>query len=278
MGLWLVRVGEGHAHGHVFHAGDRHNGPAAGLVHRRFLVAIKGKDLVDAGGPDAAIPPHHNHGSAQVKTAAAHLAGPQAAQIRRIVDGGDLKLQGALRIARRRRHVPHDHFADGVHVCALGRVAEAVERIAALGRGIDHREVQNFVRCAQSDQQIEHLIHRPVGPGRRLVDLVHHQKNREPGSQRLFHHKKGLGHGALLGVDQEYRAVGHAQHPLHLTAEIGVAGRIDDVDLIPAVTVGAVFGGNGDTALAFQFHGIHQAFRHLLVVAKHAALAEELVN
>jgi hypothetical protein len=98
------------------------------------------------------------------------------------------------------------------------------------------------------------------------------------GGQSLLDHEKGLGHGALLGIDQQHRSVGHAQHPFHLAAEIRMTGGVDNVDEIVPEPVGAVFRGNGYAPLPFKVHGIHQPFGNLLVVAEHAALAEKLVD
>ncbi len=39
-----------------------------------------------------------------------------------------------------------------------------------------------------------------------------------------------------------------------------------------------VFRGNGNTALPFQVHGVHQPLGHLLIVAEHAALPEKLIH
>ena len=49
--------------------------------------------------------------------------------------------------------------------------------------------------------------------------------------ERLLEHEAGLRHGAFGGIDQQQHAVHHVHHALDLAAEIGVAGRVDDVDL-----------------------------------------------
>ena len=49
--------------------------------------------------------------------------------------------------------------------------------------------------------------------------------------ERLAEDELGLGHRPLEGVDQHEGAVGHLERPLDLAAEVGVAGRVDDVDL-----------------------------------------------
>jgi len=150
--------------------------------------------------------------------------------------------------------------------------------MSLLGRGIDQGKIEGGLRRLQADHQVEDLVHGPVAAGGRLVDFVDHHQQGQPGGQGLLDHEIGLGHGALLGVDQQHGAVGHAQHPFHLTAEVGMAGGIDDVDQVITELVGTVFRGDGDTALPFQVHAVHQAFGHLLVVAKHAAVMEELVH
>ena len=48
--------------------------------------------------------------------------------------------------------------------------------------------------------------------------------------QRLAGHELGLRHRAFGRIDQQDDAVDHRQDALDLAAEIGVAGRVDDVD------------------------------------------------
>ena len=72
-------------------------------------------------------------------------------------------------------------------------------------------------------------------------------------------------------------------HALHLAAEIGVAGRVDDVDLDLLLDRiadgdGRVLGQDGDAALALQVVGVHDALGHLLVVAEDVRLSEQAVD
>jgi hypothetical protein len=55
--------------------------------------------------------------------------------------------------------------------------------------------------------------------------------------KRLFKHEPGLRHRALGGVNQQEDAVRHRQHALDFAAEVGVAGRVDQVDLGDRSTV-----------------------------------------
>jgi len=80
---------------------------------------------------------------------------------------------------------------------------------------------------AQIDEQVEDLVDHF---GRALfdpVDLVDHEDRLQAVLERLAQHEAGLGHHALdRAGEQEYR-VDHAEHPLHLAAEIGVTGGVD---------------------------------------------------
>src|SRR6185312_3501023 len=63
-----------------------------------------------------------------------------------------------------------------------------------------------------------------------------------------------------------------------LTAEIGVAGGIDDIDLSVAPMHRGALGENGDAALFFEIVGIHRAFGDALVLAVGAGLLQQLVH
>jgi hypothetical protein len=57
-----------------------------------------------------------------------------------------------------------------------------------------------------------------------------------------------------------------------------VARRINNIDPVILVPERAVFRRNGNPALFLQVHGVHDPFGHGLVISKHAALFEKLVN
>ena len=83
---------------------------------------------------------------------------------------------------------------------------------------------------------------------------------------------------AFARVHQQHDAIDHLEGALHLAAEIGVAGRVDNIDFCAGIEHGRVLGKNGDTALAFQIVRVHDALGDGLVVAEGAALAEHGVN
>ena len=149
---------------------------------------------------------------------------------------------------------------------------------SSLGRSVDHGKIEDTVRGIETIEQAEDLIHRPIATRRRLVDFIDHHQDGETRCQGLLDHEESLRHRTFLGINQEHRAVRHAQHPLHLTAKVGMTGGVDDIDLIVPVDVRSVFRGDGDTALTLKIHGIHEPLRHLLIVTKHTALSEQLID
>ena len=97
-------------------------------------------------------------------------------------------------------------------------------------------------------------------------------------SSRPSQHEARLRQRAFGGVDQQERAVGHHQRALDLAAEVGVAGRVDDVDLHVLVANAAVLRENRDAALALEIVRVHHALGDRLVVAKDAGLPEHVVD
>jgi hypothetical protein len=58
-------------------------------------------------------------------------------------------------------------------------------------------------------------------------------------------------------LDEQDHAIDHRQAALDLTAEVGVAGCVDDVDGHPAVPDRGVLGQDRDALFPFQVAGVH---------------------
>ena len=100
----------------------------------------------------------------------------------------------------------------------------------------------------------------------------------EPKRKRLAGHELGLRHRPFGRVDQQDHAVDHATDPLDLGAEVGVARRVDDVDVRAVPFDRRALGENGDPALLFEVVRIHRPLLDTLVVAERARLAKKLVD
>ena len=126
----------------------------------------------------------------------------------------------------------------------------------------------------RSYTSFEHLLRARVG----AVDLVDDDDGRELGLERLGEDEARLRQRAFGGVDQQQDAVDHLERALDLAAEVGVAGRVDDVDLVAVVVERGVLGEDGDAALALQVVGVHDALGDRLVGAEGAGLAQHGVD
>ncbi len=96
--------------------------------------------------------------------------------------------------------------------------------------------------------------------------------------ERLAEHEARLRHRSVERIDDEQNAVDHAQNALDLATEVGVAGRVDDVDLGPVPAHRRVLGQDRDSALALERIGIHHALDDDLIIAECAGLPEHLVH
>ncbi|CPY82565.1 Uncharacterised protein [Mycobacteroides abscessus] len=126
----------------------------------------------------------------------------------------------------------------------------------------------------------DHLGDTGVG----TVGLVDDQNHRQVRGESLAQHEPGLRQRALGGVDQQQHAVDHRQAALHLAAEIGVAGGVDDVDdrhrAIRVVAVHrGVLGQDGDALFLLQVTGVHQALNGVITsVRERTRLFEHRVD
>ena len=151
-------------------------------------------------------------------------------------------------------------------------------RSARLGDGVEHGKIELRFFGVEVDEQIvdlvQHFLRARVG----AVDLVDDHDGRQLGFERLGQHVARLRQRAFGGVDQQHDAVDHLERALHFAAEVGVAGRVDDVDLAAVEVDGRVLGEDGDAALALELVRVHHALGHLLVGAKGAGLAQHGVD
>ena len=93
-----------------------------------------------------------------------------------------------------------------------------------------------------------HLVRAAVG----LVDLVDDHDRLQTEFDSLLQHETSLRHWTFEGIDQKQHAVGHVQDTLHLTAKVGVARGVDDVDLHVLVAHRHILRKDSDAAFAFE--------------------------
>ena len=240
-------------------AGERH-GPAR-LDGAGRVVGLLANDADPLAHPDRAVPdPPDRH--------------PPDVLVRRQVRDEQLE-RVARRVARRRRDVDQD-VEEGPEVRA--RLVEVGRRRAGLGVRVDDREVDLVVVGAEVDEQLVDGVEDLRRPGVAAVDLVDRHDDRQAARHRLLEDVAGLRQRAFRRVDEEQHAVDHEQRSLHLAAEVGVAGRVDDVQADAVVIDGRLLREDRDPLLALEVAGIQDAVDELLVRPERAGLAEHRVD
>ena len=174
-------------------------------------------------------------------------------------------------------HVPDHQIEQRRHALILRPVGGG-RHPAFLGRAVEDGEIELFLAGIERGEQIEDLVHDHRRPRIRPIHLVDHHDGLEADLERLGHDELGLRQRTLGGVHQDQRPVHHIEDALHLAAEIGVAGRVDDVDAGAVPVDRGHLGENGDAAFALQVVGIHRALRHPLVLAEGAGLLQQPVD
>ena len=164
----------------------------------------------------------------------------------------------------------------GVEVARADVVGEP--GVAGAAAGVERREVELLVVGVEVEEQFENLVEDFGGAGVGAVDLVDDDDRPEAERERLAGDELGLRHRPFGGVDQQDHAVDHRQDALDLGAEIGVAGRVDDVDVGAVPVDRRALGEDGDPALLLEVGRIHRPLLDALVVAEGAGLAEQLVD
>ena len=130
---------------------------------------------------------------------------------------------------RRRGHVRDEQLEQRPQVLALDALLE--RRPAGARVRVDDRELDLLVVGVEVDEQLVDLVDDLLDARVRAVDLVDDEDHRQPRLERLAQDEARLRQRALGGVDEQHDAVDHRQPALDLAAEVGVAGRVDEVEL-----------------------------------------------
>ena len=169
-----------------------------------------------------------------------------------------------------------DEIEQGRH--AVLRTVRTIGHPALFRRTVENREIELLVGGVERGEQIEHFVDDLAHPRIRLIDLVDRDNWPQANFQRLANDEFGLRHGPFGGIHQNDRPIDHGQNALHLAAEIGMAGRIDDID--PRVFPGnrRGLGHDRDPTLFFEIVRIHDPLGDPLILPEGAGLLEQAVD
>ena len=160
----------------------------------------------------------------------------------------------------------------------LARHVRRKGRRSVTARAEYDRTVELVVARIQFKQQLEHLVTDFIDARVGAVDFVDDNDDAMAQFDGLLQHKAGLRHRSLGRVDEQQHTVDHFQDTLDLAAEIGMARRIDDIDLHTVIIRRCVFGKYGDAALTLKRVAVHHAFLDDLIVPEKAAELEHFVH
>ncbi len=271
-----VLVAEGVGDVQLVHAGYADDIAGGGFLDFHALQTGVTHDLQDTAVTLLAVGADGGHRAVGLDGAASDAADTDHTEEAVVVQLGDLHLERAVDVHLGRRNMVDDGLEQGIHVVVHVLVVHAGD--AVQGAGIDDREVQLLVAGAEVVEQVEDLVDDPVRTRARTVDLVHHHDRTQAGLERLLGHEAGLRHGAVLGVDHQQYGVHHAHHALDLTAEVGVAGGVDNVDVVAVPLQCGVLGQDGDAAFLFLVVGVHHALVFRFFAVQGAGQAQQLVD
>ena len=94
----------------------------------------------------------------------------------------------------------------------------------------------------------------------------------------FFRTKRVCACGPFISIHEQEDTVDHLHNPLHLATEVGVPGRIHDVDEDSPSVHGRVLRADRDPLFSLQVHGVHDPFIDTLIIAESSALSQQLVN
>ncbi len=149
---------------------------------------------------------------------------------------------------------------------------------AGLRIAVDDRELDLALVGVEIEEQLVDLVHDLLDPCVGPVDLVDDEDHAQACLECLAKHEPCLRQRPLARVDEEQDSVDHAQAALHLAAEVGMARRVDDVDLGLAVPDRRVLGEDRDALLALEIHRVHHPFGDVLVGPERARLPQHRID
>ncbi len=175
-----------------------------------------------------------------------------------------------------RFYVINDQVKQGIKV--LARAVEFGIAPAIAARGIKMRKIELLFVSVKACEEVKAIVECAVGITVRLVHLVEHDNRAQAEGERFGGHKLRLRHRSFGGIDQQNNAVNHRKNALNLTAKVGVAGGVHNVDpgAFPLHRCG--FGEDRDTTLTLDVVAVHRALGRGLIVAVGAGLLEKFVH
>jgi hypothetical protein len=260
----------------ALHPGERDDLAEAGGRDGLALEALEGVQLLDAELLHRAVALDDGHGLARRDLAREDAPDREPSDVLVVVEVGDDHLRRVAPQLARRGDRADDLVEERLQVLRV--VLQILLRHAVARDGVEDRELYLLVGRVEVYEEVVDFVHHLLWPRILAVYLVDDGDGGQPRLKRLAQDEARLRQAPLGRVHQEHHAVHHLQDALDLAAEVGVARRVQDVDLDAAVADRGVLRHDRDAALALQVHRVHDAVGDLLVLAERAGLPEHRVH
>src|SRR5437899_3141813 len=146
------------------------------------------------------------------------------------------------------------------------------------GAGVDDRKIELLIARFQFDEKIKDQVERFAWFGVLSVDLVNDDDSLETILQRLAQNESSLRLRTVVGVYHQQNAIDHLHDPFDFATEIGVTGRVYDIDTITVPLKRRVLRPNGNALLALEIHRVHHPLLDFLIRPKSPLLPTQLVD
>ncbi len=279
--IGVVGVAQALAEADAAHPGDHHDRARPGGVDLDAVEALEAEEARHLRLLDRAVAVAHRHPLLVVDRAVDNAPDGDRPEVLVGLDVGHEHLQRGVDFAGRLGHAGEDGLEERAQV---GHLAAELGRCLPVARdGEEDGEVDLLLGGVEVDEEVVDLVQHFLRAGVGAVDLVDADDRGQAEREGLLEHEARLRKRTLGGIDEEHHAVDHAERALDLTAEVGVARRVDDVDrdlrsVVGGVGHGGVLRHDGDALLTLEVHRVHDALGDVLVVAEGAGLPEKRID
>src|SRR5207302_1989039 len=175
----------------------------------------------------------------------------EAAKVVAVIEVGDQNLQRGSGVAGGHGNGVEDGVEERAQIFAgLFRGERAG---ASLGIGIEHGKLELLFFGVEINKEIVNFVEHFLRAGVGAVDFVDDHNGRQAGLKGFGKNVASLRQRPFAGVHQQHDAINHLESALDFAAEVGVAGRIYDVDFYVVIKDCRIFRQDGDAALALEF-------------------------
>src|SRR5438309_4349630 len=260
----------------VLKSGQPHDFASAGLLGFDLFETGMGKERRDRSAFAISIAMKTDNRIANAHAAADDATKSDAPDIITVFKIRDEHLKERIGRNFRRRHVLNNRLEKRSHVFVL--IIQFAHGKTIPGAGVDDRKIELLIARFQFDEEIEDQVECFARFRVLSVDLVNDDDGLETILQRLAQNESGLRLRTVVGVYHEQNAIDHLHDPFDFATDIGVTGRVYDVDTITVPLKRRVLRPNGNALLALEIHRVHHPLLDFLIRAKSSGLAQELID